>query len=127
MLPLVASIVGTRPLFESFWTREDLLSYDFRFSIDDFRTCEASVGARGPIVFELNTAVRESRISWGKALADLTELAKLRWERKWTVAGIAEHQGVSFHSAKMRLRRLRKKNGCYDRLSSAAKRCIPKK
>ena len=31
-------------------------------------------GDHGPIEFELNTVVREYRISWEKALADLTEL-----------------------------------------------------
>jgi hypothetical protein len=63
-------------------------------------------GDHGPIEFELNTVVREYRISWEKTIADLTELAKLRWERKWTEARIAEHLGVSYNSVHMRLRGL---------------------
>ena len=82
------------------------------------------LGEGGPIEFELNTVVREYRISWEKALADLTELAKLRWERRWTEARIARHFGVSYNSVHMRLRGLKERNGCYERLSPALKRLV---
>jgi hypothetical protein len=82
-------------------------------------------GDRGPIEFELNTVVREYRISWEKTLADLSELAKLRWGRKWTEARIAGHLEVSFDSVHMRLRGLMDRNGCYGQLSPAVKKLVP--
>jgi hypothetical protein len=81
-------------------------------------------GDHGPIVFELSTVVREYRISWERALADLSELAKLRWGRKWTEQRIADHLAVTYDSVHMRLRGLKKQNGCYDRLSPAVKRLV---
>lgn len=81
-------------------------------------------GDRGPIEFELFTTVRDWRISWGKEIADLTELAKLRWERNWTVDRIAQHLGVSYDSVNMRLRGLKRKNGCYRRLDARTRRLV---
>jgi hypothetical protein len=83
-------------------------------------------GDRGPIEFELSTVVREYRTSWEKTLADLTELAKLRWEHKWTEAKIAEHLNLTYDSVHMRLRGLKDRNGCYDRLSASVKRLVPR-
>jgi len=74
------------------------------------------VGEGGPIEFELLTLTRDYGISWGKEFANLTELAKLRWGRKWTVERIARHLNVSYDSINMRLRRLKRKDGCYQRL-----------
>lgn len=65
-------------------------------------------GEGGPIVCELLTVIREYRISWDKDNEISAELARLRWEKKWTVKKIAGHMGLSYDSANMRLRRLAK-------------------
>jgi len=85
---------------------------------------EIDFGEGGPIEFELLTMARDYRVSWGKEFADLTELAKLRWGRKWTIDRIAVHLDMSYDSVNMRLRRLKRKNGCYQVLDSKTKRLI---
>lgn len=50
--------------------------------------------------------VRDYRISWDKYSEISAELARLRWEKKWTVKKIAVHMGLSYDSVNMRLRRL---------------------
>ncbi len=68
-------------------------------------------GDRGPVVYELLTVVRDYRISWDKDSEISAELARLRWEKKWTVKKIADHMGLSYNSAHMRLKRLAKRQG----------------
>ncbi|OQW46988.1 MAG: hypothetical protein A4S09_16215 [Proteobacteria bacterium SG_bin7] len=50
--------------------------------------------------------VRDYRISWEKNSEITAELARLRWEKKWTVKEIAAHLGLSYDAAKKRLQRL---------------------
>ena len=65
-------------------------------------------GDRGTIECELLILVREYRISWARDNRISAELAKLRWERKWTLQRIADHMGMSYASVHMRLGRIGK-------------------
>jgi hypothetical protein len=123
MLALLASITKARPRFSSGLSARRLVVF--------LLSCVGSsfgffYGEGGPIEFELSTVVREYRISWEKTLADLTELAKLRWGSNWTEARIAEHLGLSYDSVHMRLRGLMQRNGCYGQLSPSVQKLVPR-
>ncbi len=93
-------------LDRKFWKLKENTGLVFDLTFDPSFEERFEFGERGPIEFELNTMVREYRISWDKDSEISAELARLRWEKKWTVKRIAEHMGVSYDSANMRLRRL---------------------
>ena len=52
------------------------------------------------IQYEPCTVVRDYRIQWEKERLNLSELAKLRWVRRWPIAKIAEHLNLTLDQVK---------------------------
>jgi hypothetical protein len=65
-----------------------------------------TVGDRRPRVVEPMAVAKTYPADWKRPDLDLTELAILRWKKKWAIARIAEHLSWSYDSTKMHLRRL---------------------